>query len=331
MGKEKILILSEESDGTTDRVISWIKYFGVDYLRLNNTSELKFRGLCLSDCFDDVELEYNGNVFALSEFSSYWYRRGRLNLKFPEPEPPLENTALDFAVKETLVNEYDYLTNYIYAYFEKRNKRSIGSIYDNKTNKITNLKIARKVGLRIPATTIVSNKSQIIEFIKVYKKVIIKPIYQRGFYYEDSEVRTTGLSALIELEDVSKFSTNFPPCLLQEYIEKDVELRIFYLNGECFASAIFSQLDEKTKIDFRNYNWAKPNRTPPFKLPIEVANMISDFMSIVKMESGSLDMILTPDNKYVFLEVNPVGQFWQVSYPCNYKLEKKIAKYLSHL
>ena len=60
----------------------------------------------------------------------------------------------------------------------------------------------------------------------------------------------------------------------------------------------------------------------------EIAEKIRKFMNLVNMNSGSLDVILTPSGEYVFLEVNPVGQFWQVSYPCNYNLEKKVAEYL---
>jgi hypothetical protein len=39
-------------------------------------------------------------------------------------------------------------------------------------------------------------------------------------------------------------------------------------------------------------------------------------------------MIVTPEKKYIFLEVNPIGQFNQVSIPCNYAIEEKIANYL---
>jgi D-alanine-D-alanine ligase-like ATP-grasp enzyme len=53
-------------------------------------------------------------------------------------------------------------------------------------------------------------------------------------------------------------------------------------------------------------------------------------MSSIGLRSGSIDMILTPSGEYVFLEVNPVGQFKQVSYPCNFKLEKRIAETLIH-
>ena len=53
-------------------------------------------------------------------------------------------------------------------------------------------------------------------------------------------------------------------------------------------------------------------------------------MDNLDLNSGSIDIILTPDNKYVFLEVNPVGQFEQVSFPCNYGLFKEVAEYLIH-
>jgi hypothetical protein len=39
-------------------------------------------------------------------------------------------------------------------------------------------------------------------------------------------------------------------------------------------------------------------------------------------------MIVTPEGEYVFLEVNPTGQFGWVSDNCNYYLEEKIANHL---
>ena len=48
-------------------------------------------------------------------------------------------------------------------------------------------------------------------------------------------------------------------------------------------------------------------------------------MKLLNLNSGSLDLIRAADGKYVFLEINPVGQFGMVSYPCNYNIEKEIA------
>ena len=51
-------------------------------------------------------------------------------------------------------------------------------------------------------------------------------------------------------------------------------------------------------------------------------------MKNLKLDTGSIDMIVTLDGEYVFLEINPIGQFGMVSYHCNYHLEKRIAEYI---
>ncbi len=91
---------------------------------------------------------------------------------------------------------------------------------------------------------------------------------------------------------------------------------------------IFSQNNSKTKEDFRNYDQNLPNRNVPIKLPLDIEGKLKKLMKKLNLNSGSIDLIYTIDNKYVFLEVNPVGQFGMVSFPCNYNLEKKIAEFL---
>ena len=51
-------------------------------------------------------------------------------------------------------------------------------------------------------------------------------------------------------------------------------------------------------------------------------------MNKLDLISGSLDFILDIEGDFVFLEVNPVGQFGMVDFPCNYGLHRKIAEYL---
>ena len=92
--------------------------------------------------------------------------------------------------------------------------------------------------------------------------------------------------------------------------------------------AIFSQSDEKTKTDYRNYNRVKPNRNVPYKLPQDVEDKICLFMDASGLDTGSIDIIKSTDGRYVFLEVNPCGQFDWLSGNCNYYIEQKIAHYL---
>ncbi|WP_228414336.1 hypothetical protein [Chryseobacterium sp. CH21] len=113
----------------------------------------------------------------------------------------------------------------------------------------------------------------------------------------------------------------------QEKIEKDFEIRTFYLNGHCWSMAIFSQNDEQTKTDFRKYNKKKPNRNVPYLLPKHIEDKIELLMKSLDINCGSLDFIKAGE-KYYFLEINPIGQFSSLSRTCNYALEQKLAEYL---
>ena len=46
------------------------------------------------------------------------------------------------------------------------------------------------------------------------------------------------------------------------------------------------------------------------------------------LNTGSTDFMVDKDGNYVFLEINPVGQFQMTSAPCNFNIEQKIANYL---
>lgn len=92
--------------------------------------------------------------------------------------------------------------------------------------------------------------------------------------------------------------------------------------------AIFSQNDIQTNLDFRRYNKDIPNRNVPFQIPKDLEKKLAKLMLELGLNSGSIDMIYTNEKKYIFLEVNPVGQFKMTSLPCNYYLERKVSKIL---
>ena len=132
----------------------------------------------------------------------------------------------------------------------------------------------------------------------------------------------------ILLDCRTNIPTKFSPSLFQGYIEKEYELRIFFLDDSFYSMVIFSQSNEKTKIDFRNYDIEKPNRVCPYSLPKKIERKITKLMNTIGLNTGSIDMIKSTDGNYYFLEVNPSGQFGMTGIPCNYDLYEKVASYL---
>lgn len=155
-----ILIISEPDDATTDSVINWLKYYNVEYLRINNTNVFDFFKLTINaDGNIDFVCQHDDTVIQLSKITGYWYRRGKLSLNV-NAVGKQKYLNLSEVTNRFLLNEFDAITEFIYN--ELHNiKKSVGNIYENNTNKLINLKIANKCGMNIPRTWILTNKQEV--------------------------------------------------------------------------------------------------------------------------------------------------------------------------
>lgn len=255
-----------------------------------------------------------------------WYRRGEF---FVENIPVrLRDKEMNEDIKSQINNEKRVLSDYLYNKLDESNIKKIGNYYKTiNLNKLRVLQKANEAGLRTPATIITTIKSELEAFAKQYLNIISKAISDvKAFEYKDEGYIYTYTS---DVNDFDSIEDEFFPTLFQEKIQKKYELRIFYLHGNIYPMAIFSQNDKQTKTDFRNYNYQVPNRNVPYKLPKVLSIKIKKLMNMIGLDTGSIDMIIDKKNNFFFLEVNPVGQYDMVSYPCNYNLHREIAKYLS--
>ena len=276
---------------------------------------------------------YQGQPYSLSNFDAIWYRRGfvRINEVFAD------NCDLDVdrSERHEIIRQVEkFKSSELFALEEYINfliatKYLIGSPSGSYLNKLIVLKLAQTVGMQIPETIVTSRKDYIKENLEKYGSVINKAI-NRTISIKAGRRYIFGFTRVFGEGHLGKLSNSFFPSLFQSKIEKRYEIRIFFLFGKSHAMAIFSQSNSKTNIDLRNYDLEKPNRCVPYKLPIPIEHKIKRLMKRLRLNSGSIDMIYTRDNKYVFIEVNPCGQFEMLSYNCNYYLEKEIAKLLTN-
>jgi ATP-GRASP peptide maturase of grasp-with-spasm system len=329
-----LLILSDEFDITTNDVIDWLDHLKISFLRINDTHSIAVNSLKINNektswnitVFDPIGS--TNRIIDSEEIKSFWYRRGKfvINNEFDNKERPSAYWEFNQKLKNFISKNNDDLIRFLYNNLKDR--KHLGFFYDNYTQKLQNLVTAQKLGLQIPSTQILNDKKSLISFLEQYGKCITKGINENGVGIKN-KIDAGCLTQLINKTDLKNIPELFSNSLVQEYIEKLFELRIFYINGECYSSAIFSQLDEMTKIDFRNYNYDSPNRIVPFMLPKFMKNKIVRFMNRVNMKTGSLDVLVSTKMEYYFLEVNPIGQFSWFSKKCNYNIENAIAKYLN--
>lgn len=316
-----IVIISNNSDLSTSNVIDWLLFYKKKFIRINETDAITACSICIENQSVDIVLNINGENVNLSTIDSFWFRRGRLRLNFPLS---LKNTNID---QNGLNSYFNRENNAIHDFiiFSMLQKKILGNYHQANSNKLIALMKAKAVGLEIPTTHIDTSKKGIAKFFHQFKSCITKDI-QDTLYYEYGNKKYYTMTSQVQTKHIEQMEESFFPSLLQENLEKRYELRIFFLKGEFYSMAIFSQQDKQTSIDYRNYNEIKPNRMVPYILPQKIKNQLNLFMNNMDLDTGSIDMIVTQDFRYVFLEVNPVGQYDMVSYPCNYYLHEKIAK-----
>jgi glutathione synthase/RimK-type ligase-like ATP-grasp enzyme len=191
--------------------------------------------------------------------------------------------------------------------------------------KLTDLIAAKGCGLKIPETTITNNRNELKLFLDKYGKAITKPIHSHINVDLGSHIYASTGTRLVAASDIEQLDEIFAPVLLQEYLEKDIEIRVFFSGEAYFPMAIFSQGNEKTSIDYRNYDDERPNRNVPFSLPEDILAKLIKFNKQINLNTGSIDLIITKNGDYYFLEINPNGIFDDLSVKCNYFIEESIA------
>jgi glutathione synthase/RimK-type ligase-like ATP-grasp enzyme len=100
----------------------------------------------------------------------------------------------------------------------------------------------------------------------------------------------------------------FGPVIVQEYVAKRVELRVTVVGRAVFAAEIHSQESNHARFDWRRYDLGS-TRHEVHRLPAVVADRCVEIVGRLGLRYGAIDLILTPDGRYVFLEVNPTGQW----------------------
>ncbi|HET6226883.1 MAG TPA: hypothetical protein VFF27_11430 [Bacteroidia bacterium] len=270
-----VLIVSESSDHSTNDVIDWLRFYKVQYLRINEYDMIKIDNVNIN-CSSDVNITFSvngGKSINTNQISAYWFRRGFFNF-FDVDSIGLQfkNKEIENKVTRNLKSEVLKIGDLFQHILEKKNK--VGSSYTADNNKLIHQLIARTSGLETPISIICTSKVQLKQFYVNHSLgIITKPISDTLSVIENNKYYNLYTNVITE-KDIELFPEFFYPTLVQEKIEKKYEVRSFFLKNKFYSMAIFSQNDEKTKVDFRRYNRQKQNYRVPFNLPSEIKNKL---------------------------------------------------------
>lgn len=167
--------------------------------------------------------------------------------------------------------------------------------------KLFQLRVAQEAGLEIPDTCVSNDPQQVCAFVETHgaDKTIYKTF--AGTWSAWRETRLLGQSGLELIDHVQ-----YAPTIFQEFIEAVCDLRITVIGDKLFPAAIYPQ-ETAYKYDFRMD--IVNARIEAVDLPREVTERLLALMAQLGLVYGAIDMRLTPDGRYVFLEINPAGEW----------------------
>lgn len=325
-----VIIISEQFEISTSEVMEWIDHLGGHPVRLNGSQFFEADTFAHALSLENEEgqnlrIHFKGKEIAVDDITYVWFRRDE-HAKMPSFIKAINNKSLRQQVGRHIAIEMVRAKEFLQLALLQ--KPHIGNPQEKSFAKFLPLQIAQRLEMDIPATLLTDSKQELTAFKKRHHKIITKAISDSDFFELEDGTVISGYTNELENEMLEEANEQFGVTFAQEMLEKELEIRSFYLFGKCYSMAIFSQIDQKTAVDFRRYNIQKPNRNVPFQLPAELEKKSDKLMQTLGLNTGSLDFVKTTDGRYVFLEVNPVGQFGMTSKPCNYYLEKIIASYL---
>ena len=169
-------------------------------------------------------------------------------------------------------------------------------------NKTRQLRLAKAAGLVIPDTLITNDPVEARRFFHKHQGRVVAKLQTSLSYSMRGE---GGLpTRLLRREDLDALDgLRHSPMIFQRYIEKAWELRIAWADGRAFVGALDGK---KCGTDWRYESTAAWEH---HALPEGVRARLAQLMSELGLRQGAVDLIVTPEGEYVFLEVNPSGEW----------------------
>lgn len=321
-----VLIFSNSKDPSTDRVIEWLIAFGVEYRRVNSEdlTDLDIPLFCDPPEGRLALMSERGLDSGRSPVKVCWYRRwNRFRLPASYSRDPL---VQQFRLE--LRREAEVLSHFLFDGF-----RHLPWLTDpgkaNAEEKLITLRLAKEKGLRVPKSIITNRREKLLAIFGETDEVIVKPLSDpAGFVDKKRERFHRVFAEALDRSTLKKLPRSFFPSFFQERVPKEHEVRVFYLDGRFYPTALFTSPSQSADIKLLNgleVDDTMMNRTV---LPTETERPLKQLMEGLGLNCGSVDFLVKPDGEHVFLEVNPIGQFLGYGEQANYALDRRVAEWL---
>lgn len=166
---------------------------------------------------------------------------------------------------------------------------------------------AARAGLRVAPTLVTNDAVAVRRFAaRSGPGGVVTKMFGASAICEQGGRRVALTQRLIDTDLDDLRGVELTAHLVQQWASKRQEARVIVIGSRLFAVAIRAH-SEPAYVDWRaDYNALSYEAIP---LPIDVEQGIRAVMRELSLVYGAFDFVITPDSEWIFLEVNPGGQF----------------------
>ncbi|GAB1821029.1 MvdC/MvdD family ATP grasp protein [Herbidospora sp. RD11066] len=247
-------------------------------------------------------LRTGSEVVDLDALTALWWRKPGVPLAHPDITDP--------AVAAYTAGEAAHLIGDLWEHLSCRILPAAESVFRRAARKPSQLMLAAELGFEIPDTVVTNRPEALWDFSDRHDgHIVTKPL---GLPWVEN--LAGGHTVTRKCEPVAPRDLAYAPALrlspviAQECVPKRLELRVTVVGRRVFAAEIHSQRSNRSRDDWRRYDLASTPHAV-HDLPEEIAKRCLALTGRLGLGYGAIDLILTPDGRYVFLEINPNGQW----------------------
>lgn len=317
-----VLVVTNQEDLHASAVIAHLHEMGVRVFRLNTENLLTGHTLSLSQTAQGDALRLHDHV---ADRRLEGRDIGVVYLRRPAaPDVPSFWEGQPTS-REVVAAESRWFLRWLYAYLGDVPWFTADPLtLDRAACKPSQIRLARRLGMRVPATYY-GNDAGEIAALSAQGPLVVKAIKETGFAAD--QVFHAFYTAQVSSGDVAQSRESLAGTInfLQRHVDKRHELRVTWVDGQCFAARIHSQSGpEPARLDWRKVDWRELEYSLD-TLPEDLQRQVAAYCAEMKIGYGAFDFIVTPQGEHVFLECNANGQWLWIDEKTNAGIAPAIA------
>ncbi|MDP9863456.1 MULTISPECIES: MvdC/MvdD family ATP grasp protein [Streptosporangium] len=317
-----LLIISSSRDDSVHTVLPKLKERGVPLLWWDEADYPRASTLTIGylDGRWRQTLTYRGETHDLSRITAVWDRRPD-RLSSPDVRDPSQREFAEHVAKVALTGAYDLMVGTRWMPALPQHARAID-------NKLLHLYRATELGFTVVDTVVTNDPDELVPaWNRAGGRLITKTLGFRSFTL-DGEYGHLYTAVVPRRRLSGRHRLRYAPAMLQPNVPKAYELRVTVVGEQVFAARIDSQASRLTSVDWRHYDDPKVGYSA-YDLPPDIAERCVRLVAGLGLAYGALDFIVTPDGRYVFLELNVNGQWAFVEMLTGMPISDAIADWLA--